>query len=391
MAKLQRKRTDIPAALRSIDVKAILRKRGVYLRLRQNLELKQAAIPVAREMLKGVKKPKVIKEVIQIAPPQKYMSFADEVVETYKLKTIHNVETLEEHFDRAINKFLVNTLLAKALDNLNNIINDTKKLSESKTKKMVFDSEDKAYLVNQATIELEPYLQNMATITGQDANQLIGLDDPYIPSEQLRKRIQGNVRKFTESMVETDQDHLSDLIVAGIDDGKGVPEISSAIKSDFVDYSANQATRITRTEVLRSANQSAVDAFKQSGVVEGKQWVIAGTIDECAGYDGEIVTLDNGFYGSDSEFQDGDPPLHPNCKCVVIPVLESSSDDDQKLLIAQAQKASLKARIQELEDKADKRTKAFKDLHKQFQEKHGDDAVYIKSLEKHLGIDDESK
>lgn len=323
MARNKLKNTDVPAALKGIDVKALLRRRGIYLKLRQNAELKEAAKPLAAELVKKQKqaKSKKAKDVVEVTPPQKYMSFTDAVVEAYKLKQIGSVEVLEKHFDAAINKYLTNTLLPKAIEKIPTAI-DASKSKKVKTKKMVFDDEDKAYLVNQARIQLEPYLHNMATIAGQDANQLIGVDDPYVPSEALRKRIEANVGKFTDSMVETDQQHLSDLITAGIDEGKGVPEITSTLKADFKDYSANQATRITRTEVLRSANQSAVDAFKQSGVVEGKQWVIAGAEDECADLDGEVVGLSGDFYSSDNEFQDGDPPLHPNCKCVVIPVLE---------------------------------------------------------------------
>lgn len=382
MGRIILKDTDVPPALRSIDVKAVLRRRGIYLKQRQNAELYKAAIPLATKLIKGqVKKGKKTKEVIEVVPPQKYLSFNDEQVAGYVSKQIHSVETLEKHLDAAIKRYLLNTLLAKCLDNLSNMVNDTKAV---KTKRMVFDEADKTYLINQAKIELGPLLQNMAVIAGQEANGLLDVKDPYVPSDALRKRVEGNVSKFTESMVETDQEHLSSLIIAGIDDGKGVPEISSAIKSEFTDYSANQATRITRTEVLRSANQSAVDAFKQSGVVEGKQWVIHGAEDDCASYDGEIVTLDGNFYTGGNDFQDGDPPLHPNCKCIVIPVL--SQDDSSKALMNDIQRVALKARIAELESKADKRTKAFKEL----KAKSADDKVYIKALERHLSIDDES-
>lgn len=329
MGRIKKKPTDIPAALAHIEgmnVKAILRRRGVYLKQRQNLELKEAAIPIAAEVLKKVKGKKA-KAVVEVVPPQKYMSFTDAVVEAYKTKTIHNVEILEERFDKAISNFLVNTLMTKVLENLSAAVANAGKSNKKATTKMAFNAEDKAYLINQAKIQLEPYLQSMAVIAGNDAMKLVDADDdPYLPSEALRKRIGGNVSKFSQSMVDTDQDHLSSIIAAGIDEGKGVPEISAAIKSDFTEYSAMQATRITRTEVLRSANQSAVDAFKQSGVVEGKQWVIAGAEDECADYDGDVVTLEGNFYGADNEFQDGDPPLHPNCKCIVIPVVENADE-----------------------------------------------------------------
>lgn len=386
MSKISRKPTDIPDALKSINVKAVLRRRGVYLRQRQNIELKEAAKPMASVLIKKIKGKKVNRSILEVKEPQRYLSFTDEVVEVYKATQLHSVDVLEKHFDAAIKKFLINTVLAKALENLSSVVNSGKSF---KTKSQVFSGDDKTYLKNQARIDLEPYLQNMAVIAGQQANDLIDDTDPYVPSEVLRKRIQGNVDKFTDSMVDTDQEHLSDLIVAGIDEGQGVPEIASAIKSDFTDYSAMQATRITRTEVLRSANQSSIDAFRQSGVVEGKQWVIAGADDECADYDGEIVMLDGDFYSGDNEFQDGDPPLHPNCRCIVVPVLSTDEGDSEKAALIKAQKEVLRTQIKELESLIDKRTKDFKELKAQLANEKADDQVYIKALERHLGVGDE--
>lgn len=326
MSRKPTKADKIPSALKSVDVNAILRKRGVFLKLRQNLELKEAALPVAREIIKAQRKGKHTKEIVEVKPPQKYMSFSDEVVATYKAKAIHNAEILEEHFAAAINKFLVNTVMQKAINNLQQTYDSTKAVKKSKVNKaVVFDEDDKDYLRNQATIQLEPYLQNMASIAGQAAYKLIGVDDPFIPSDVFRAHVHANVIKFTQSMIETDQKHLTDIITDGIKDGASVADITRTIKDNFEgEYSKMQAERITRTEVLRSANQSAVDAFKQSGVVEGKQWVIHGADDQCAEYDGEVVTLSGDFYSDHNEFQDGDPPLHPNCKCIVIPVVAES-------------------------------------------------------------------
>jgi SPP1 gp7 family putative phage head morphogenesis protein len=122
-------------------------------------------------------------------------------------------------------------------------------------------------------------------------------------------------------MLDTDREHLTNIITHGLEDGKSVPEIRKEIETTFDQYSRNQAQRITRTEVIRVSNQSALDAYERSGIVEGKQWVTFGAIDECAAYDGEIETLDGKFYSDTTEFKDGDPPLHPNCKCVLVPIV----------------------------------------------------------------------
>lgn len=323
-AMIKRKRTEVPKSLQSIDVKAILRKRGMYLKQRQNLQLKQAALPLAKMLVKSKKKS------VKVGP-SKYVSFSDVDAAEYQQKMIHNVETLEKHFNDALQKFIINHVLVKALDKLHGIVEAHKSIKAQKKalvqfmEKDIFDDTESDDLMNQAQINFDPLLQNMAVIAGQDANKLIGINDPYIPSDNLRKRVQTNVEKFTKSMIDTDQAHLTDLITEGIQSGDSVQQIRSAITDNFSSYSTMQAQRITRTEVLRAANQSTLDAFKQSGVVEGQQWLTAGADDECADYDGEVETLDNGFYDAgDDPFLDGEPPLHPNCRCVLIPVLSDS-------------------------------------------------------------------
>jgi hypothetical protein len=55
--------------------------------------------------------------------------------------------------------------------------------------------------------------------------------------------------------------------------------------------------------------------WQESGIVSGKQWLLsADACEDCAAYDGVVVDLDD-------DFGEGDPPLHPNCRCDVLPVL----------------------------------------------------------------------
>lgn len=332
MSRKKRERTEIPNALQSIDVKAVLRRRGLFLKQRENQRLKAAALPLAEALVKNNKNKKLKKKTAQA--PQKYASFSDQIVSDYVEKQIHNVKTLEEHFEKAIHQFLVNHVMAKALSKLDGIVDGNKsvkaqnKALQAHRKKDVFDGSEESDLRNEAQINLEPLLQNMATIAGQDAYKLINIKGPYVPSQALRTRVQNNVEKFAGSMVETDQKHISDLISNGIENGESIQQIRSALTDDFGNYSVMQAQRITRTEVLRAATQSSLDAFRQSGIVDGQQWITAGADDECADYEGEVQTLDSTFYDSgDDPFTDGEPPLHPNCRCILVPVLSDSSID----------------------------------------------------------------
>jgi hypothetical protein len=74
---------------------------------------------------------------------------------------------------------------------------------------------------------------------------------------------------------------------------------------------------IARTEILRASSEGRNQAWQQ-GIAEGyispdsmKQWSVEFDACEiCSPLDGETV-------GISAEFPDGDPPLHPNCRCTL--------------------------------------------------------------------------
>lgn len=359
----------IPASLKNIDLQAVLRRRGMYTQLRINKELKQAALPIAKEIMQQ----KRVLPSINSHPHQKsrHAQFTDQIVMEYWEKQIHVVEVIEKRFETKVEQFITK-MVNGFLGHLESEIATTKSFTQ-KYKGYFDDNEDD--LLTAAQLDFTPLLIDQAVLAGQEAYRLIGIKDVYTP-DSLRKKIATNVEKFTKSMMDTDRQKLIQIIVDSLKDGKSVPEIRGIIQADFDEYSKTQSQRITRTEVLRASNQGAVDAYEQSGVVEGKQWLTAGATDECAEYEGQIVTLSGNFYNSESEFEDGDPPLHPNCRCVVLPVLV-----DEKAYTPPVNKA-LYERIKELEAEVDKRTKAYREIKDLRTSERADDQAYIKALER---------
>lgn len=369
---MNRKPTEIPASLKHIDVKAVLRKYGIYEKQKAYLEIKAKAKPLARKMIESRKQKIVpITETEQV-----YLGYTNDQVNEYWAKQVHLVDVVEKKFEVKVQQYIQKVakgFLSQLEDNITR-----KQFIKIVNKDYFSDNEDE--LIVQAQLDFRPLLDNIAILAGNEANKLIGLSDPYL-LYNFEGRIAKNIEKFTKSMLETDRQKLIDIVTHGLESGASVPEIRNQIVNDFEgEYTKMQAQRITRTEVLRVSNQATLDAFEQSGVVEGKQWVTFGATDECAAYDGQIeYDLQNGFYSSGNEFQDGDPPLHPNCRCVLIPIVEGTKSYEP------SNKALLE-KIADLEGRLDKRTKSAKEVMAQ----RVDDAVYIKSLEKHLGISDES-
>lgn len=293
---------QIPKSLKTIDVKAVMRRRGIYLEQKVNKQMKEAAMPVAKQLIKGKQKK---------TEPQRYVHFTNDEAVAYALKQIHIIEVIERKFELKVEQFInkmVNGFLAHLESEMTKTVN----------KDFFDDSEDDFQA--QAQFDFTPLLIDQAVLAGQEALRLIKSEDVYTPYD-LRKQIAENVTKFTQSMLDTDRQKLIDILNNGITEGQSIPEIRNLITADFESISKNQANVITRTEVSRVSNQGAIDAWEQSGLVEGKQWVVMEGGDECDDYDGDVVALDANFYGIDTEFQDGDPPLHPNCKCQLIPIL----------------------------------------------------------------------
>ncbi|MDY0144045.1 MAG: phage minor head protein, partial [Bacteroidales bacterium] len=83
---------------------------------------------------------------------------------------------------------------------------------------------------------------------------------------------------------------------------------------------------IARTEVLSANNAGTVFGYKQSGVVEKKEWLATPdgrTRDSHSDMNGEVVLVDKDF-SNGLEFP-GDPSGAPeeiiNCRCTTIPVI----------------------------------------------------------------------
>lgn len=362
-------KSGIPHSLSSINLKKILRRYKLFTRRQVYKEIKENAKPLIREMLKNGKKVKV--EVKQLHP-----QMSNEIVMAYYEKQIFLVHTFETKFEEAVKKF-IGKIEKRVMSQLDSEIQSKKGIQ----KQFLEDSDYEDFQV-EAQLDLTPILMQEVVLAGQEAYKLIGVEDIYIPYK-IHDAIAKNVAKFTASMLDTDREALINIISNGLEGGLSVPEIRGDITAKFEDITKVQAERVTRTEVMRASNMASEDAFIQSGVVESKEWLCDGApCEECEPHDGETIELGGDFYESD-DFSDGDPPLHPNCECVILPVVMGSEKILHNLSVKET--GELKKKIDELEKKIDKRTKEFKELKVQ----HGDDAVYIKSLEKYLGVDDE--
>ena len=159
-------------------------------------------------------------------------------------------------------------------------------------------------------------------------------------------RVQEFVNTYTvrlaETMQETTRVQLRDLLGEGLTNGETTAELAKRIREFDSSVNGYRSEMIARTESARAFERGQEVAWKESGEVEGKTWLLApGACEFCeaaaAEYATKAVPLGVPFYSQgtvlkgtqggtmtlDYEAVEG-PPLHPFCRCDLLPVLREA-------------------------------------------------------------------
>jgi SPP1 gp7 family putative phage head morphogenesis protein len=104
-------------------------------------------------------------------------------------------------------------------------------------------------------------------------------------------------------------------------------KIAASLQDSYA-FSDSRAMMIARTETQMAANSGALEGYKASGVVQGKEWITAEddlVSEECQ------ENADAGELALDAPFPSGDdaPPVHPNCRCSIVPVVFETKQADE--------------------------------------------------------------
>lgn len=138
------------------------------------------------------------------------------------------------------------------------------------------------------------------------------LSNPYVQTtlDGLAKQVRG--------VAETTRDDIRVLVGKQADEGWSLEQLQKEIRAKGEIASRSRALLIARTETASAYSQGSIAAYKASGVVKGTAWLIGpDSCPECQALDGLTAELG-------AEFAPGvtGPPAHPNCTCVLTPVLE---------------------------------------------------------------------
>lgn len=167
---------------------------------------------------------------------------------------------------------------------------------------------------------LAPIISTVVKDKGKEILEFLGVAGDLDLSQATASaylRIEGLA--FIKDVNDYTIERLKKVLAEGLEKEEGIPDLKKRVEQVFDVAKGSRSEMIARTEVLRSTNFATEEAFKQSEVVEGKEWLTAKderVDDECADLDGDTAELGDDFKGV------GFPPLHPNCRCTILPVLK---------------------------------------------------------------------
>lgn len=171
----------------------------------------------------------------------------------------------------------------------------------------------------------------------------------YMQTPQIQKYLKKEGVKFIAGIQEETASQLRMQLSEAIEKQEGIPQIKARVEQVYEAAKGYRAERIARSEVIRATNFSTEQAYIQSKVVAKKEWLTAkdeATCPWCIPMDGKQIDLgENYFDEGDTIIGTNDkgkkvrlkvgiadiqyPPLHPNCRCTLIPVI--ASDDEKSM------------------------------------------------------------
>jgi HK97 family phage portal protein len=166
-----------------------------------------------------------------------------------------------------------------------------------------------------------PLLVKLYKEFGQDALDAVfkkASSDQFFTNEAMIAAIEARAAFFTGSIVDTTFEILKHKIADGIANGDGVEKIGQSLREYFTDMSVGRSNTIARTETGFALSKATNDAYQQSAVITGKEWINAGddnVREEHVDNGGQIVGKDEAF--SNGEHYPGEHSV--NCRCVLAP------------------------------------------------------------------------
>jgi len=124
-------------------------------------------------------------------------------------------------------------------------------------------------------------------------------------------------KKFNKETIVNLGTALSDSIALGLDAESAAVMIGRHVASP------SRALTIAITEQNRAMSFGSIQTYKEAGL-QKMEWAVSDPCDICAKNDGQVIVIGQAFASGDAQ-----PPAHPHCRCVLLPVIPGMEDEPE--------------------------------------------------------------
>lgn len=124
---------------------------------------------------------------------------------------------------------------------------------------------------------------------------------------------------------------LKESLTQGMAAGEYGNQLTKRVGEIFDQAEVYRSWRIAQTEASRAQHTAQFMVAQESGIVQGKRWILSSdACDKCKPLANRVVPLDKSFatvdFGNPAYSDIQYPPLHPECRCDAIEVIEGVND-----------------------------------------------------------------
>ncbi|MDB5069610.1 MAG: phage putative head morphosis protein family [Candidatus Eremiobacteraeota bacterium] len=166
----------------------------------------------------------------------------------------------------------------------------------------------------------------LVEVAYKDAARLLDVTSSFdVPPKWALEHVREAADHVASLIDERDRAALTTVLEDALTEGLSAADTAQRLHDAFdVIATPERTTRsdawfdtVARTELQQAANDGQRALYEAAGI-QTVRWQAAEPCDECAAYDDEVYALD--------DVPEGGPPIHPNCRCVLVPMDEDLGD-----------------------------------------------------------------
>jgi len=158
--------------------------------------------------------------------------------------------------------------------------------------------------------------------------------EPLIMTPEIREMVRHEIGEIVGNFNQDTRAKLETSLTEGNSKGESLAKLKKRVTADFEEAKGYRAKRIAQTESARATNITAEMSYKANGYSKKEWFANPNACQFCRGLDGKVIEIGSKYAttGGTIEGADGgilsvdyrdvqNPPIHPNCKCSINPVV----------------------------------------------------------------------